>query len=328
MMRRREFIAGIGSAAAWPLAARAQQQALPVIGVLGSGSMRATQYAVATFLDGLRQQGFAEEHNVTIEYSWADGHFDLLPSMAAEFVRRRVAVIVTLQGTITTEAAKAATSTIPIVFTLGSDPVAAGLVKSLSRPGGNLTGATAIAVELVAKRLELLHDLVPSVAKFAFLTNPGNPTYSATMLADLQRAAAALGKEVQAIPAASDSDFDPAFERMTKVGVGALLISGDPFYASRRERIVELAAGYRIPTIYSRSEYVKAGGLMSYGPSITFTWFVAGAYAGRILKGEKPADLPVVQPTTFELVFNLKTAKALGLTVPQSLLLRADEVIE
>jgi putative ABC transport system substrate-binding protein len=308
--------------------ARAQQQAMPVIGVLGSGSRRATELAVATFLDGLRQQGFTDEHNVTIQYSWADGHFDLLPSMAAEFVRRRVAVIVTLQGTITTEAAKGATSNIPIVFTLGSDPVAAGLVRSLSRPGGNLTGATAITVELVAKRLELLHDLVPSVAKFGFLANPGNPTYSDTMLADLQRAAAVLRKEVQAVPAASDSDLDSAFERMTKAGAGALLISNDPFYASRRERIVELTARYRIPTIYSRSDYVKAGGLMSYGPSITFTWFVAGVYAGRILKGEKPADLPVVQPTTFELVINLRAAKALGLAIPQSILLRADEVIE
>jgi putative ABC transport system substrate-binding protein len=169
---------------------------------------------------------------------------------------------------------------------------------------------------------------VPSVAKFAFLANPGNPTYNDTMLADLRRAAAALGKEFHAVPVASDSDFDPAFDRMTKVGAGALLISGDPFYVSRRERIAELAARYRIPAIYSRSEYVKAGGLMSYGPSITFTWFVAGVYAGRILKGEKPADLPVVQPTTFELVINLKAAKALGITVPQSILLRADEVIE
>jgi putative ABC transport system substrate-binding protein len=327
-MRRREFIAGLGSAAAWPVVAQAQQPAMPVIGVLSAGTRRANEEVIASFMDGLRQQGFTEGRNVAIQYSWAEGHLDLLPSMAAEFVRRRVTVIVALAGTVTAEAAKAATSTIPIVFMLGSDPVAAGFVKSLSRPNGNLTGATAITVELAAKRLELAHDLAPSIAKIGFFANPGNPTYTDTMVADLRSAAAALGKEIHAVTVASDGDFESAFERLTKAGVGVLLISNDPFYASRRERIAELASRHRIPAIYSRSDYVKAGGLMSYGPSITFTSFVAGAYAGRILKGEKPADLPVVEPTKFELVINMTTANVLGLTVPPSLVARADEVIE
>jgi len=328
-MRRRDFITLLGSAAAsWPRAARAQQRTMPVIGVLSSVSRSGYEFGLSAFAQGLRQQAYGEDRNVSIQHSWADGHFDLLPSMAAEFVRRRVAVIVTLQGTVTAEAAKGATSIIPIVFALGSDPVAAGLVKSLNRPGGNLTGATGITVELGPKRLELLHDLVPIATKIGFLTNPGNRTYSDTMLEEVQTAAATLGKQVHAVAVSSDSDLDPAFQTLLQMGVGALLISNDPFYSSRRERIVELAARHRIPAVYSRSEFVKAGGLMSYGSSSTFTQLIAGDYAGRILKGEKPADLPVVQPATFELVINLKAAKALGLDFPLFIAARATEVIE
>src|SRR5262249_38593657 len=244
------------------------------------------------------------------------------------FVRRRVAVIVTLQGTVAAQAAKAATSTIPIVFALGSDPVAADLVKSLNRPGGNLTGATGITVELGPKRLELVPDLVPRATKIGFLTNPGNRTYSDLMLEELQTAAAKLGKEIHAIPVANDGDVDTAFQSLSQLRVGALVVSNDPFYWSRRERIVELAARHRIPTVYSRGEYVKAGGLMSYGSSSTFTMLIAGEYAGRILKGERPGDLPVVQLATFELVTNLRAVKALDFVFPPLIPPRATEFTE
>ena len=327
-MRRREFLAGVGYAAAWPVVARAQQRALPVIGILGGGSRSAFDFALSALAQGLRQQGFVEDRNVSIQYSWADGHYDLLASMAAEFVRRRVSVIVTLQGTVTAEAAKAATSTIPIVFTLGTDPVAAGLVKSLNRPGINLTGSTSLTVELAPKRLEMLHDLVPDVTRIGFLINPEAGSAVETVMKEENEAAATLGIQVHPESISSDRDFDSAFEGLARLRVGALDVSSEPFHLSRRERIVALAARYRIPAVYSHREYVKAGGLMSYGPSSTASYVVVGEYAGRILKGEKPADLPVVQPTEIELVINLKTAKALGLTVPQSILLRADEVIE
>ena len=328
-MRRRDFIkiAG-GTAAAWPLAARAQQPAVPVIGVLGSGSRNTFEFALAAFAQGLRQQAYIEDRNVSIQYSWADGHYDLLPSMAAEFVRRRVDMIVTFQGTVTAEAAKAATSTIPIVFQIGTDAVAAGLVAALNRPGGNLTGATDFAVELAPKGLELLHNLVPGITKIGVLINPANPTPSNARLRLLETAASRLGVQVYPIPAASESDFDPTFQMLRQTGVGALLVSNDPFHLSRRERIVALAGQNRIPTLYSQSEYAKAGGLMSYGGNSIATFVIVGDYAGRILKGERPADLPVVQPTKFEMVINLKTAKTLGLAVPPTLLAIADEVIE
>ena len=327
-MRRREFVGLVGGAAVWPLAARAQQRAMPVIGVLNSVSRDGYEFGLSAFAEGLRRQGYVEDRNVSIQYSWADGHFDLLPSMAAEFVRRRVAVIVTLQGTIAAQAARAATSTIPIVFALGSDPVAAGLVKSLNRPDGNLTGATGITVELGQKRLELVHDLVPKATKIGFLTNPGNRTYSDTMQEELQTAAAKLGKEIHAIPVAGDGDLDTAFQRLSQLRVGALLVSNDPYYWSRRGRIIGLAARHRIPTVYSRGEYARAGGLMSYGASSTFTMLVAGEYTGRILKGERLGDLPVVQPATLELVINLKAAKALDLDFSPFIAARATEIIE
>jgi putative tryptophan/tyrosine transport system substrate-binding protein len=328
-MRRREFIALLGStAAAWPLAARAQQPALPVIGVLGSGSRSTFEFALAAFAQGLRQQGYVEDRNVSIQYGWAEGHYDLLPSMAAEFVRRHVAVIVTFQGTVTAEAAKTATSTIPIVFQLGTDPVAAGLVAALNQPGGNLTGATDLAVELAPKVLELLHDLVPSVTTVGALINPTNPTAANARLKLVEKAASTFGIRVYPAPAARDSDFDPVFETLTQLGAGALLVSSDPFHVSRRERIVALADRNRIPTLYSQSEYVRAGGLISYGPRSADAFVIVGEYVGRILKGESPTDLPVVQAANFELAINLKAAKALGLTIPEAILLRADEVIE
>jgi len=328
MMRRRQFITLVGGAAtAWPLAARAQRPAMPVIGILGLGSRSAFDFALLAFAQGLRQQGFVEDRNVSIQYSWAEGHYDLLPSMAAEFVRRRVSVIVTFSAPATEEAAKA-TSTIPIVFEIGTDPVATGLVKSLNRPGGNLTGTTNMTVELAPKRLGLLHDLVPNVTKIGFLTNPDSQTAVPIVIKEEKEAAATLGIEVHEVAISSDRDFDPAFESLAPLGVRALDVSNEPFHLSRRERIVALAARHGIPAIYSSSEYVKAGGLMSYAPSSTGVYVIVGDYAGRILKGEKPADLPVVQPNKYELVINLKAAKALSLDVPATVLARADEVIE
>ena len=326
-MRRREFIKLLAGAAAWPLAVRAQQP-LPAIGVLGSGSREAFEFAVAGFAQGLRQRGYVEDRNLSIQYSWAGGHYDLLPSMAAEFVRRRMAVIVTFGGTVTAQAAKAATSTIPIVFAIGTDPVAMGLVASLNRPGGNLTGATSLTVELAPKRLELLHDLLPRVTRIGFLTNPESGAALQAAINEDRAAAARLGIEVQDLPVARDADFDLAFERLVQAGLGALDVSTDPFHLSRRERIVALAMRHRIPTIYSGREYARAGGLMSYGSSGAALYVVAGDYAGRILKGEKPADLPVQEAPKVELIINMKTAKAIGLEIPPTVLARADEVIE
>ena len=299
-----------------------------MIGVLGSGSRSASDFLLAAFAQGLRQQGFVEDRNVNLHYSWAEGHYDLLPTMAAEFVRRRVAVIVTLGGTVAAEAAKAATTTIPIVFSIGTDPVAVGLVKSLNQPGGNLTGATNMTVELTPKRLELLHDLVPNVTRIGFLINPDNRTFIETTTKEEKEAAATLGIQVHPASVSSDRDFDPAFESLAQLRVGALDVSDDPFHMSRRERIVAVAARYRIPALYSHSEYVKAGGLISYGTTGAGNSVIVGDYAGRILKGEKPADLPVQQSTKVELIINMKTAKALGLIVPLTLRVRADEVIE
>jgi putative tryptophan/tyrosine transport system substrate-binding protein len=264
-MRRREFIAGIGSAAAWPVVARAQQPAMPVIGVLGSGSRSTFEFALDAFAQGLRQQGYVEDRNVSIQYSWADGHNDLLSSMAAEFVRRRVALIVTFQGTATAEAAKAATSTIPIVFEIGTDPVAAGLVAAINRPGGNLTGATDLAAELAANQLDLVRRLAPSATTVGVLTNPTNWTASGARFKLTETAATAFGIRIFAAPASSDGDLEVAFEALKQAAAGALTVGSDPYHVSRRERIVALAARYRIPTLYSQGEYVKAGGLISYG---------------------------------------------------------------
>jgi putative tryptophan/tyrosine transport system substrate-binding protein len=328
-MRRRGFITLIGGTmAAWPLAVWAQQAATPVIGVLGSGSRSSFEFALAAFARGLRQQGFVEDRNLRIDYIWADGRYDLLPSMAAEFVRRRVAVIVTFQGTVTAEAAKAATSAIPIVFQIGTDPIAAGLVGALNRPGGNLTGAIDFSIELEPKHIQLLRDLVPGLATLGVLINPENPTPTNARLKLIESAAAPFGIRMNLASAARDSEFDSAFDALARAGAGALLVTNDPFHVSRRERIAVLAARTRIPTLYSQIEYAQAGGLMSYGAESTPTFVVVGDYTGRIIKGEKPADLPVVQPTKFQLAINLKAAKAIGLVIPPTLLAIADEVIE
>jgi putative ABC transport system substrate-binding protein len=270
-MRRRDFITVLGGAAAWPLAAWAQPT-VPVIGVLGSGSRGPFEFALAAFAQGLRGQGFIEDRNLSIEYIWADGHYDLLPSMAAEFVRRRVTVIVTFQGTVTAEAAKAVTSTIPIVFQIGTDPVVLGLVAALNRPGGNMTGAIDLSVELELKRLELLRDLVPALTTIGILINPENPTPTNARIKLMYPAAAALGMRIYPASAARDSDFDSAFETLVHAGVGAMLVTSDPFHVSRRERIAALAAHNRIPALYSQIEYAKAGGLVSYGADSAATF--------------------------------------------------------
>jgi ABC-type uncharacterized transport system substrate-binding protein len=330
-MKRREFITMLGGAAAgWPLAARAQQPAMPVVGFLGAGSGSAAVYApiTAAFRQGLGETGLVEGRNVAIEFRWADGRYERLPAMAAELVGRQVAVIVASGGTVTARAAMAATKTTPIVFNSGSDPVADGLVASLNRPDGNVTGVFWFAAVLGAKRLEALRELVPKAGVIALLLNPDG-TSSEPQLRDAQAAAGTLGlPPLQVVYAGSERDLDSAFATLTERRIEALLVGGDPTLFSRRERIVSLTARYRIPAIYVRSEFVAAGGLMSYGTSLRDSYRRAGVYAGRILQGVKPAELPVEQSVKIELVINLKTAKALGLEVPPTVLARADEVIE
>jgi ABC-type uncharacterized transport system substrate-binding protein len=325
-MRRRAFIAALGGAAAWPVVARAQP-AMPVIGFLSSGSTLGAEQILAAFRAGLKESGFVEGKDVTIDYRWARGEFDRLPALAAELVTRPVNVIFAFGTPIPARAAKAATGTIPIVFTYGGDPVADGLVASLNRPGGNVTGATFITAGLAAKRLELLHELVPTVATVGVLVNPINQL-AETQLNDLHVAARTLGQPVYVVSAASEGEFETAFAALKRQSVGALLLGTDTTFFNRRDRLIALAARYGIPAIYTLREYVLDGGLISYGAIQTETVRQAGVYIGRILKGANPGDLPVMQPAKFELVINLKTAKALGLTVPPSLLARADEVIE
>lgn len=323
-MRRRWFIASAGGAAAWPFAARAQRPGMPVIGFLHLGSPQQYAPMVAAFLQGLSEAGFVEARNVAIEYRWAENQSDRLPAMVADLVRRGVDVIAPAGGPASVRAAKAATTTIPIVFSLGSDPVKMGFVDSLNRPGGNVTGVTFLANELEAKQLELLSELVPGADAIAYLVNPSNPN---TAMA-VQAAGQVLGRRIHVFNATAEHDLDLAFAGLGRERAGALLISPDPLFTSRREQIVTLALRHAMPTMYQFREFVAAGGLISYGVDLKDTYRQHGIYVGRILKGAKPADLPVVQPTKFELVINLKTAKALGLTAPQSILLRADEVIE
>jgi ABC-type uncharacterized transport system substrate-binding protein len=327
-MKRREFITLLGGAAtAWPIAGRAQQAAMPVIGFLSSRSPGESTSVVAAFSQGLNEAGYIEGQNVAIEFRWAEGQLDRLPAMAVDLVSRQVAVIIAAGGDRPALAAKAATSTIPIIFTGSDFPVKVGLVASLSQPGGNVTGASLFTSELEVKKLALLRELVPGAPLIAMLVNPTNPS-AETDIEDVRRAAAAVGQQILLLRASSERDIDAAFEAVVQQRVNALLVAHDPIFLSRRDQFVALAAHHAVPAIFEFREFVVAGGLMSYGSRITENYRLGGNYAGRILKGAKPADLPVQQPTKFELVINLKTAKTLGLIVPQSLLLRADEVIE
>jgi len=326
-MRRREFLGILGSAAAaWPFSARAQQSPLPVIGFMSARSPDDTGLVLQAFLKGLGEAGFFDGQNVTIEYRWARGDYSRLPAFAAEFVQRRVNVLATTGGEPSALAAKQATSTIPIVFVAG-DPVKVGLVESLNRPGGNATGSYIATSEMEQKRLSLLHELTPGVPLIGVLLNP-NFVGAPLQLPALEQAALKIGRRILIAKASNDEELNAAFALLVQQGIGALQVATDPYFDTRRDRIIAFAAQNRLPAVYQFREYALAGGLVSYAPNITEAYRQAGNYTGRILKGEKPADLPVLQPTKFDFVINLKTAKALGLTVPFGLLNAADEVIE
>jgi putative ABC transport system substrate-binding protein len=325
-LHRREFITLLGGAAAWPLAARAQQPSMPVIGFLRSSSIERSSHLVAAFLQGLKQTGYVEGQNVAIEYRSAEGQYDRLPELAADLVQRQVKVIVATGGTGPALAVKALTSTIPIVFT-GEDPVKAGLVASLNQPGGNVTGVSVLTTDIGSKRLGLLHELVPNATTIALLHNPKGPDVE-RHLQDVQSAARSLGKQIRVLNAVNEGEIDAAFVVMARARPDALLLSPDPFLTSRRDQVVTLANHYKLLALYEWREFAIVGGLASYGPSHTEPYRLVGIYTGRILKGAKPADLPVIQSTKFELVINLKTAKSLGVEIPPTLLARADEVIE
>jgi putative ABC transport system substrate-binding protein len=324
---RREFLALLGVAAGWPIVARTQPATIPVVGFLNATSPSPWKPYVEAFRQGLNEAGFVEGRTVVIEYRWAEGQYERLPSLAADLVRRQVAVIVSTGGAAPILAAKAATTKIPIVFTTGSDPVRLGLVASLNRPGGNITGVNLFVTQMASKRLGLLRELVPTAAMVAVLSNPTNPS-TEDQLKDVQEAARAMGQQIHILSASTDQELDAAFRRMTELGAGALLVAADPYFTSRRSYVIALAVRHSIPAIYEQREHAMAGGLMSYGTSLPDGYRQVGRYTGRILKGEKPADLPVMQPTKFEFVINLTAAKVLGLEVPPTLLARTDEAIE
>jgi putative ABC transport system substrate-binding protein len=328
-MRRREFITLLGgAAAAWPIAARAQQAGVPVIGFLNPASLDTRRDWIAAFYQGLAAAGYVEGRNVTIEYRWAEGRNDRLPALATDLVQRRVAVMVAADGTAAAVAAKGATATIPIVFMVGADPVELGFVESVGRPGGNMTGVSALAVGTAAKRLQIVHELIPATEEIAFLRNPTNPNFSALETRELQGAAVVVGVRLLLLNASNPPEIEEAFANIVAQRVGALLLGTDPLFISTRDQLIKLANRYLIPTIYPFREDVVAGGLMSYGSSNRDSFRLVGDYTGRILNGNQPANLPVQQITKIEMAINLKTAQILGLTVPLPLLGRIDEVIE
>jgi putative ABC transport system substrate-binding protein len=328
-MRRREFITLAGGAAAmWPLATRAQQSVMPVVALVNLGTAEANARFVNAFSKGLEGAGWVEGQNVTVEYHWLEGQFDHLSSLMADLVRRQVAVIATPAGNYAAQAAKAATTTIPIVFGVGEDPVKLGLVSNLARPGGNATGYNFFAAEITAKRLELLHVLVPKAVRVAMLVNPANAPVADTTSREAQEAARAIGLQLHILNASTDDEIEAAFDIIAHDRPDALFIPADAFFVSRRVQLATLTARYRIPAAYPTRENVEAGGLMSYGPAISEMWRQVGVYTGQVLGGAKPADMPVIQSTKFDFVLNLKTAKTLGLDVPMTIQMTADEVIE
>jgi putative ABC transport system substrate-binding protein len=326
-MRRRDFIKVVGLATAWPLPARAQEAPKPVIGFINAASAESYTRQTAAFLKGLSETGYVEGQNVSIEYRWAEGRADRLPAMAADLVRRQVAVIAAT-STPAAVAAKAATTTVPIVFETGADPIQLGLITNLSRPGGNVTGITQTNVEMAPKRLQLLYELVPTARVMALLVNPNDLTLAEAYTKDVQTAARALGVELHILNASTGPDLDAAFAKLAQLQAGGLVVSGGAFLTSQSEKLAALGMRHAVPTVFTNREFVVAGGLLGYGAAITDAYRLVGIYTGRILKGDKPADLPVQQATKVELYINLKTAKALGLTVPNTLIGRADEVFE